>query len=490
MISNRRTKIVATIGPATNSKDSIEKLIRSGVNAFRLNFSHGTHKEHKAIINHIRQLSEIFVAPVTILQDLQGPKIRTGIIKNNKMELKESSTVEISSNFKIGQGKKIPSDFSKIYKVCSVGHRILLDDGIIELKVVKKYNQVLYAKVIYGGILTNRKGINLPDSKIEESTLTKKDIIDLKFGLLCKVDYVALSFVKNDHDILALKKIIKKSSSPETRVIAKIERKDAIANLDEIALHSDAIMVARGDLSVEVSQSQLPSIQKKIIRRCNYFGKPVITATQMLESMIERPRPTRAEVTDVANAVLDGTDAVMLSAETATGKYPDKCVKTMSEIILDVEQSMFKNYSSIERKPDENSVAYAVAESACLMALKVNAKLILSLTNTGTTSRLISSYRPYAKILAATHIKETLNKLELMWGVQTIFLKPYKKTEEVVENIKGLLKKNGVVKQGDRIIITLGFPLLKSGSTNSVQVHKIKATNKILPKSKRPLRYK
>ncbi len=490
MISDRRTKIVATIGPATSSKVSIEKLIRSGVNALRLNFSHGTHKEHETVISHIRELSEKFAAPVTILQDLQGPKIRTGMIENGQMKLKEGSAVEVSSKFKIGKANKISSDFSKIYDVCSVGDRILLDDGIIELRVTSKKNKILYSKVVYGGVLTNRKGMNLPDSKINQSALTKKDILDLKFGLSCKVDYVALSFVKNYHDIQTLKNIIKKSNSPETRVIAKIERLGAINGLDEIAMHSDAIMVARGDLSVEVGQSQLPSIQKKIITKCNYFGKPVITATQMLESMIDKPRPTRAEVTDIANAVLDGTDAVMLSAETAVGKYPDKCIQTMNEIILDVEKSMFKNYSFIDHKQEERTVAYAVAESACLMALKVDAKLIVSLTNTGTTSRLISSYRPYARILAATHIKETLNKLELMWGVQTLFLKPYKRIEEVIESVKDFLINNAVVKHGDNIVITLGFPLLKTGSTNSVQVHNIKTTNKVLPKSKRPLRYK
>ncbi len=489
MIADRRTKIVATIGPATKSKTSIEKLIRSGVNVLRLNFSHGTHEEHKKVIKYTRELSEHFGAPISIIQDLQGPKIRAGMIHNGKMELTKDSEVQISSTFKIGKGNQIPSDFPKIYSVCSVGDKILIDDGIIELKITKKKNKILYCKVILEGVLTNRKGINLPNSKNLDSNLTKKDMLDLKFGLSCKVDYVALSFVKDAEDIIRLKNIIKKSKSPETRVIAKIERLQAVDNLDEIATCSDALMVARGDLSVEVGQSHLPSIQKQIITRSNYLGKPVITATQMLESMIKKPKPTRAEVTDVANAVLDGTDSVMLSAETAVGMYPNKCVQTMNAIILDVEQSMLKNYSFKDHKKDEQTVAQSIAESACLIALKTGAKSIVSLTNTGKTSRLISSYRPGAKILAATHKKQTLNKLELMWGVQTLFLKPYSTTQEAISLIKNFLIQNSVVKNGDNIIITLGFPLLKTGSTNSIQIYSVKEDKKPLPKHKKPLRY-
>ena len=490
MISNRRTKIVATIGPATSSKKCIQSLLISGVNSFRLNFSHGTHFEHQKVIENIRSLSILHGAPTTIICDLQGPKIRTGKTANGKTELKQGQIVRLSSMFKIGDSNNIPSDFPNINLHCKIGDRILLDDGIIELKVVKKQNKILHCKVIFGGILTDNKGINLPNSKSIKSKHSTKDLKDLKFALKNKVDYIALSFVKDLNDILKLKKIISNSNSPETRVIAKIERLEAVNNIEEIAIHSDAIMVARGDLSVEIGQTGLPFMQKKIINKCNFLGKPVITATQMLESMIEKPKPTRAEITDIANAVLDGTDAVMLSAETAIGKYPDKCVKTMHEIILEVEKTIFENYSYADHKIDTSNMSQSIAQGACVISQMIKAKLIVSLTNTGKTSRLISAYRPKSKILAATNLKYTLNKLELMWGVQTFFLKPYKTAEEAISSIKNFIIKNSIVKPGDHIVITLGFPLLKTGSTNCIQVHEIKKSKKLLSKNKRPLRYR
>ncbi|MCB0394404.1 MAG: pyruvate kinase [Bdellovibrionales bacterium] len=489
MLSDRRAKIVSTIGPASSDPKVLESLIISGVNVIRLNFSHGTHEDHLKVIQSVRLISDRLRAPVALLQDLQGPKIRVGKMKDGALELIPGEVVQISKEFSIGEGRQIPSDFYGLAEACQPGQQILLDDGLMELEVQKVERGVVSALVKHGGLLKDKKGMNVPGANLPVQAMTEKDLKDLDFGLSEQVDYVALSFVRTADDIRQLREIIE-SKSPNTQIVAKIEMLEAIENLEDIVRLSDAVMVARGDLAVEVGQTQLPALQKRIIRICNEAARPVITATQMLESMVKNPRPTRAEVTDVANAVLDGTDALMLSAETASGANPALCVKTMHEIILEVEKNL-ELYHRLSVKPEFLSVAEAVAESACLTAMKLNAKVIVSLTTSGKTARLISSYRPKSKILAITHRRATLNRLETSWGVQTLEIDPYRTTEGAIDLIEDHLIKNGIVKKGDKVVLTLGIPLMERGTTNTVRVFTVKGDGKrTLDSVDRPLRYR
>jgi len=468
MLSDRRVKIIATIGPAIENYESLKTAIETGMNVARLNFSHGEHATHLKTINDIRKLSIELKAPVAILQDLQGPKIRVGEFENDYIELLQGTLVTLSPEFKVGQRTKIPVDFTGLAAACDSGDRILLDDGLIELKVLSVSGEEVEAEVIEGGKLKNRKGLNIPGAQLPVECLTEKDLKDLEFGLRHKVDYVALSFVRQASDIKKLRSIINKNS-PSTKIVAKIEMLEALNNLEDIIKLSDAVMVARGDLAVEVGQTVLPGIQKKIIRMCNQIGRPVITATQMLESMVNNPRPTRAEITDIANAVLDGSDALMLSAESASGKFPFKCIKTMSEIIKEVEKNG-AFYYTLDLDSEFLSIADAIGASACLTALKLNATAIVCLTTTGKTATTISGYRPKARIIAATQSKATLNKMELIWGIQSIAIDNYENSDEAIENIEKMLMQYGLVCHGDKVILTLGMPVRKKSKTNSLRV--------------------
>ncbi len=471
MLGTRRAKIVATIGPSTSGREQLKRAIESGMNVARLNFSHGSHEDHLAVIKNIRELSRELGAPVTILQDLQGPKVRVGKFKGGSVNLIEGSEVLISSAYAEGFENQIPSDFEGIHEVCAPGVKILLDDGLLELLVEEISGETVKCRVIVGGILKDRKGMNLPGVSLPVDCLTEKDLIDLDFGLFYKVDYVALSFVRYGSDIKKLKDLISEKRST-AKVIAKIEMLEAIENLEDIVNLSDAVMVARGDLAVEVGQTQLPGMQKRIIKMCNQKRKPVITATQMLDSMVENPRPTRAEITDVANAVIDGTDALMLSAESASGKYPFKCISTMHDIIVEVERDPDLYYNlNLDKKFYE--VAESISASACLSALKLDASAIVCLTSTGKTATFISSMRPQCKIIAVTHILETLNKLELVWGIETFSIKPYSSTDEAMDQIEELLLAYDLVKTGDRVILTLGTPVWENAKTNSMRVYNI-----------------
>ncbi|MBC7742971.1 MAG: pyruvate kinase [Bdellovibrionaceae bacterium] len=469
MLALRRAKIVATIGPATRDPENLKKAIEAGMNVARLNFSHGTHAEHLAVIGHIRRISLELKAPVTILQDLQGPKVRVGLFEKGSIELKEQQIVTVTIEDILGREGLIPSDFKELCKACQPGTQILLDDGLIELKVLRVGEKSLEAEVIYGGILKNRKGMNLPGVNLPVDAMTPKDKEDLEFGLKNQVDYIALSFVRHGKDIRQLREMIERAGSP-AKIIAKIEMLEALDNLEEIVRLSDVVMVARGDLAVEVGQSRLPSSQKRIISLCNQLGKPVITATQMLDSMVENPRPTRAEITDIANAVLDGTDALMLSAESASGKYPFKAIRTMHEIILEVEKTE-DNYYKISLDNELLSTPAAIAASSALTALKLNATAIVCLTTTGKTAQLISCYRPKAQIIAITTDIEVLNRLEITWGLQTLHLSPYNSLKDIIYQVEKLLIENGLSKTGDRIILTLGQPIADGGKTNSSHVH-------------------
>lgn len=489
MLADRRVKIVATIGPATQSREALKTAIMCGMNVARLNFSHGTHDDHKQVIKWIRELSQELNAPVTILQDLQGPKIRVGKFEQDSIELKKGQKVVISPEFKIGREGEIPTDFAELPGACHPGTRILLDDGLMELVVDSVEGKKIYCTVVYGGILKNRKGMNIPGASLPIECLTPKDLADLDFGLNNKVDYVALSFVRTGNDIRKLREIVN-TRNDGTRIIAKIEMLEALENLEEIVRLSDAVMVARGDLAIEVGQTLLPGVQKDIIHLCNTIGRPVITATQMLDSMVENPRPTRAEITDIANAVLDGSDALMLSAETASGKYPFKCIQTMHDIIIEVGRTS-AHYYNMTMDDEFLSIAEAIAASACLSALKLNATAIVCLTTTGKTATHISGFRPRARIIAVTHILPTLNRLELVWGIQTFQIKPYTSSDEVMMQVEDILLKYGLVKTGDRVILTLGFPVLEGGKTNTLRVYTVGGEHiHKLPEEQLPLRCK
>lgn len=469
MLANRRAKIVATIGPATQNPEHISQAILAGMNVARLNFSHGTHEEHFKVIQAIRQKSKELNAPVTILQDLQGPKVRVGLFEKGSITLTQGQIVTVTIEDVLGKEGLIPSDFKELCKAARPGNKILIDDGLIELEVIRVGEMALEAKVIYGGLLKNRKGMNLPGVMLPVEAMTEKDLKDLEFGLKNGVDFIALSFVRFGKDIRQLREIIDQHKSA-ARIVAKIEMLEALENLEEIVRLSDVVMVARGDLAVEVGQSRLPSSQKKIISLCNQLGKPVITATQMLDSMVENPRPTRAEITDVANAVLDGTDALMLSAESASGKYPFKAIRTMHEIIVEVEKNE-ENYYKISLENELLSTPAAIAAGSVLSALKLNASAIVCLTTSGRTAQIISSFRPKAQIIAITTDIEVLNRLEILWGLQTLSLQPYGNFKDIISQVEKLLIENGLGKTGDRIIFTLGQPIADKGKTNSLHVH-------------------
>lgn len=474
-LCDRRVKIVATIGPSTQSPEALEKCIRSGLNVARLNFSHGAHESHLEVIQNIRKISKRLSAPVCLLQDLQGPKVRVGKFKGGSTKLEAGELVTFTVEEVEGDGSLIPSDFKELPQACRPGIRILLDDGLMEVEVVSVGTKEVQAKVIYGGVLKDRKGMNLPGAHLPVDSLTEKDLRDLDFGLSQNVDYVALSFVRHSRDIRKLKEIIDARKSP-AKVVAKIEMLQALEHLEEICRASDAVMVARGDLAIEVGSSRLPGCQKKIIQICNRLGKPVITATQMLDSMVENPRPTRAEITDVANAVLDGSDALMLSAETASGKYPFECIRTMHEIILEVERNE-ENYYKLSLENEFLSVPSAIGASASLSALKLNASAIVCLTTTGKTANIISGFRPRAKILAVTDSIDVLNRLELVWGIQTLSIQAYKSMDDVLGQVDQVLVSYGLARTGDRIIVTLGQPIESGSKTNSLFVHVVGAEN-------------
>lgn len=469
MLADRRAKIVATIGPATQDEASLEKAIRAGLNVARLNFSHGTHEDHLKVINTVRSLSKKLQAPVTILQDLQGPKIRVGRFEKGSIEIKKGDRLVVTTDKVLGREGLIPSDFLELPQAVKPGTKILLDDGLLELQVLQVRGNEVDVEVLFGGKLKDRKGMNLPGANLPVECMTEKDLRDLDFGIENKVDYVALSFVRHPRDIRKLREIIESRQS-SAKICAKIEMVEALENLDEITRLSDAVMVARGDLAVEVGQTLLPGIQKKIIALCNQLRKPVITATQMLDSMVENPRPTRAEITDVANAVLDGSDALMLSAESASGKNPFLAIRTMHDIIVEVERTQEKYYK-ISLENEFLSPPAAIAASASLSALKLNATAIICLTSSGKTANIISSYRPKARILAVTNRLDVLNTLELNWGIQTLAISSYKTMEDILSQVDKALVQNGLAKTGDRVILTLGQPIAGGVKTNSLYLH-------------------
>ena len=465
-----RTKIIATIGPSSSDYNILKDMISRGVDVVRLNFSHGSHEDHFQTIKNVRKISDEIKVPITILQDLQGPKIRVGKLKKDKFFIDDDSSLMITSE-NIEGDKNIISIDNDIINDIRVGERILIDDGKLELKVTENSKKHILAKVLRGGYILPRKGVNLPESDIKLSSITQKDIEDLKFGLKNGVDWVALSFVRSDKDILELKSLINKEGY-ETKIIAKIEKPQAIKHINEIIDYSDGLMVARGDLGVEMPMETVPVHQKKIVKKCNLACKPVIIATQMLESMINSKTPTRAESNDVANAVLDGADAVMLSAESATGSFPLLAVESMERIISSVERTSSEIYFKFEkRKKLKDRLSESLINVACRLSDQISAKALVTMTKSGYSAYRVSGSRPKAKIYIVTNNKKIGNELNLLWGVRAIY---YDKTENIdstFENIEKILVNGGHLSKNDKYIITSSMPTHWKGHTNMMKIN-------------------
>ncbi|MFA5515493.1 MAG: pyruvate kinase [Desulfuromonadales bacterium] len=471
----RRTKIVATLGPASDSEERLQNLMEAGVDVFRLNFSHGTAEAKSALIRRIREISRRRQRAVGILGDLQGPKIRTGLMKGGHLELTAGREVTITIRDVLGEGDLIPTTYRQLPDDVQAGDRILLDDGLMELSVLHVDAEEVICRVELGGILKDRKGINLPGVSVSAPSLTDKDRRDLAFCMAEGVDFVALSFVRRAEDIVEVKDILLQQNA-DIRVIAKIEKPQAVEDFDAILGVSDGIMVARGDLGVEISPEKVPLIQKKIIRQCNEAGKPVITATQMLESMIEHPRPTRAETSDVANAILDGTDAIMLSAETASGKYPIEAVSLMVRVALDVEREPLLQERVFHRIPElrgYRSLPAAIGQAAVRVAENVGAMAILAFTQTGSTAALVAKYRPGMPIYAVTPSQAVRRRLSLYAGVRSVRVDICGDTEAQIRSVEEAVLAADVVRKGDVVVITMGSPVSAPGTTNLLKVHRI-----------------
>ena len=464
----RRTKIVATIGPATQSEEIITDLIKAGVTTFRLNFSHGDHKDHQERIKTIRKVSEKLDLDIGILQDLQGPKIRLGRFKDGPVKVKKGDKFSLTSN-EVECTKSIANvTYNKLAQEVTSGKRILLDDGKIEMIVEKVDigNNLLECKVTVGGVLSNNKGVNFPDVQLSVKALTDKDIEDLEFGLTAGVDWIALSFVRNPSDINEIKNLINKNGH-SIPVVAKIEKFEAIDQIDSILPLCDGVMVARGDLGVEMPAEEVPLLQKELIRKANTLGIPIITATQMLDSMASNPRPTRAEVSDVANAILDGTDAVMLSNETAVGDYPVEAVETMATIARRIERDYpLKAIESHLPSTIPNAISAAVSN----IARQLDAGAIIPLTKSGSTARNVSKFRPPTPILATTTERSVARRLQLVWGVTPLLVKNDDRTAKTFSIAMQIAQELGILKQGDLVVQTAGTLTGISGSTDLIKV--------------------
>lgn len=465
----KKTKIVATLGPASDSAEMIEDLVKSGVNVFRLNFSHGSHEEHAGRIEKVRDVSRRLGRYVGILADLQGPKIRIGeydgfLHKNEEIIL---SCGEAANG-------EVPVQYKNLFKDVKIGDSLLLDDGLLELKVQNIINEKIYTKVITGGRLTSKKGINLPTGTISAEVVTEKDIRDAKFALSKGADFLALSFVRDAGDIEILRNIIIKSENPNACIVAKIERHEAVKNFEQILAASDAIMVARGDLGIEVSQQKVPLIQKQIIKRCLAVGKPSIVATQMLDSMIRNPRSTRAETSDIANAILDGADAVMLSGETANGSYPKQAVKAMHRIAVDTEAWITEQKMNIGSsvKRDTRLVSEAIAQSAVTLAKETGSRYLVAATSSGNTALSVSKFRPNQILFAGTENEKTARKLTLSWGVYP-FVFDFKDNRELMEKLVDILKNKNMIKPGDKVTLVSGITRGKIGGTNMLRINTV-----------------
>jgi pyruvate kinase len=475
LAARRRAKIVCTLGPSSNTEDEIRQLMLLGMDVARLNFSHGSQQEHLQRIKTLRRVAASLGRTICVLQDLQGPKIRTSALRDHKpVELVAGSRVTITNREVEGTADLLGTTFKTLARESEPGSRILLSDGKLSLKVLKVKGDDVLCEVIDGGMLGEHQGINLPGAVLSVPSLTAKDKKDLTFGLASGVDMVAISFVRSAADVRAVKKIIAAAGS-DTPVIAKLEKPQAIENLEEILETADGVMVARGDLGVEVPPEQVPIIQKRIIRKALRLRKPVITATQMLDSMIQNPRPTRAEASDVANAIYDGSDAVMLSGETATGCYPREAVSMMARIVVEAEADIRKmSVFSHRRELLQLTIPEAICESVAHVAEELRMRGIAVFTATGNTAGLISKYRPRAEVYAFSHVPAVCNRMNLYWGVRPVLIKPPRTVDQMIDETETELRRARVVDTSDVVAIVAGTRMVTAGSTNFIRLHRIR----------------
>lgn len=476
----RRTKIVCTLGPASDSPETIEALIRAGMNVARLNFSHGDHASHLRIIGHVREAAIRLGATVAILQDLQGPKIRVGEMENGAVELESGGELTITTRATVGSVQRVSTTYPSLPRDVRRGDRISMSDGEIQLEVQGTGNTEVQCVVLEGGLLRSHKGINLPGVAVSAPSLTDKDRDDLRFGIEQGVDYVALSFVRRAEDVVCAREFVESESQTDssqgtTPIIAKLEKPEAIDSLTEILDVADGVMIARGDLGVEMPVERVPVLQKQIIQQCNHSRLPVITATQMLESMTENQLPTRAEVSDVANAILDGTDAVMLSGETASGRHPVESVEMMARIVDETEPLLLARRCERERSRDEHLDDFpaAICEAAAVAAEDLGARWIVGFTQSGTTARLLSKERSVIPIIAFSHFEEVQRRLSLLWGVLPTKMSVIASTEALVDEVDRILLSEGRVSPGDPLVIVAGAPIQVMGQTNFLQLHRV-----------------
>ncbi|MDP3386981.1 MAG: pyruvate kinase, partial [Eubacteriales bacterium] len=469
----RKTKIVCTLGPACETEAILTQMIEEGMNVARLNFSHGTHDEHLARINQVKKLRSELRMPIGIMLDTKGPEIRTGDFENGFIEVEKGQEIIVTARDVIGNDNTIRVNYRNIALDLKEDDVILIDDGLIELTIKRVVNETdLLCVVNNGGPIKNKKGVNVPDVKLNLPSLTDQDVKDIVFGIKHDIDFIAASFMRKADDVIEIRKLLEANNAENIQIISKIENRQGVDNIDEIIKVSDGIMVARGDLGVEIPAEEVPLAQKMMIEKCNYAGKPVITATQMLDSMMRNPRPTRAEVSDVATAIFDGTDAIMLSGETAAGKYPVESVRTMAEIAAKIEGSL--NYDEIFRTKfqcADNTITNAISMATCRTALSLNASAIITATASGYTAISVSKFRPKAPVVAATHSEQVMRKLSLTWGVFPVKTEKMKATDEVIEqSVQKALAEN-YIKNGDLVVVTAGVPVGVAGSTNLIKVH-------------------
>ncbi len=469
----RKTKIVCTIGPASQDEKIFKELVINGLNVARLNFSHGTHEEHRVKIETIKKIRKELGTSTAIMLDTKGPEIRTRDFENGQIELEAGKEFILTTRNIVGTEEIASVTYEGFARDVKVGDSVLIDDGIISLEVIEVINDTdLKCIVSNGGTVKNKKGVNVPNVKINIPALTERDISDINFGIEHDVDYIAASFIRKAEDVIAIRRILEQGNADHIMIISKIENREGVENIDEIINVSDGIMVARGDLGVEIPAEEVPLVQKKLIKKCNAAGKPVITATQMLDSMIRNPRPTRAEVSDVATAIFEGSDAIMLSGETASGSYPLEAVKTMNKIAKMIENSL--DYEAILKSKSvgfSNSITDSISYATCRTCLDLKATAIVSATSSGYTAEAVSKYRPIAPIIAATESEYVMRKMSVYWGVYPIKIDKFQSTDEIIEKSVDKALKLGYIENGDVTIVTAGVPVGVSGSTNLLKVH-------------------
>jgi pyruvate kinase len=468
----RKTKIVCTIGPASETVEKLVQLIDAGMNVARLNFSHGNFEEHGIRIKNIREAAKQTGKTIAILLDTKGPEIRTHTFENGSAELVAGAEVSISVEEVLGTASRFSVTYTGLIDDVEIGSKILLDDGLIELEVIGKEKTDIQAKVLNNGTIKNRKGVNVPNVKVKLPGMTEKDASDIRFGVEQGIDFIAASFVRRASDVLEIREILEESRAPHIHIIPKIENQEGVDNIEEILDVSDGLMVARGDLGVEIPAEEVPLVQKDLIKRCNAIGKPVITATQMLDSMQRNPRPTRAEASDVANAIFDGSDAIMLSGETAAGSYPVEAVTTMNNIAARAEQALeYREMLQNRSRISGTTITDAIGQSVAHTALNLNASAIVTPTESGHTARMISKYRPKAPIIAVTSEASVSRKLSLVWGVTAQIGEKASTTDDMLDLSVQESINTGLVKHGDLIVITAGVPVGETGTTNIMKVH-------------------